>query len=443
MKFLNLEIDLRESGQHINSYKEFSQLWAEIEARIKTRILPEDDEPLVEPLKGTGQYVRFRALSRRFAGKSLSGDFALSVSRIIEPDKNPSPCRMCTQEGFNGNGDYSCLQCSGEARYCDRHIREIEGSLRTDGHFKVNCTDHPFNCATCGSSSSFFCFGPTCIGQISHCNSHGRSIPSDSSKSYCLSCAEKVHPTCNIVGCDEPAFSSCEYVDGTTGHVCAQKCCGKHVSRWQIFGPESRGLECCSIHRKAIKLANADEITYLATAGTMVRKRAVQDESEEEKRKFHLPSISRLRFILLKNSARLCTESFAFERYKHLIRTLQNKGDQRATIENSMLRTLESKQDSWGKQIDQVAERRAQGSEYFERLLNVVEANFEVSARELIEFSDFHPARPARDSGEMIPAILRVKVHPDFAGHFKGKKSSRLEVWSEELGIAVRMERRE
>jgi len=441
MKYVNLEVDLTQSGVEVTSSDDFLSLWSGLEARLLGRTLPSDDLPMMEPIGDRGEYVRLKVLSSGFSGKSLASNTRLSVSNLIEAVKPDSICRLCADKGHLVQADYFCSKCGSQQKYCNEHVHDIDGSLRTNGFYRCLCVNHQFSCETCNEPASFFCSGPRCNSEKVHCHAHGRYVPSNPSNAYCLTCADLVHPKCDVNNCEEPGFASCEHFDSQSGTACGKRYCMQHSARWQVFGPLEMGLAYCKEHRARLRNCSSEEVTYLTVAGIALRRRTSFTEVAADDMKFRLPSLAGLKFILQKSRNKYFDEELAREQYHGLIQTLRKNSGNQGIVERDMLDQLNRWKDSWAKQVNQATVRKSAGEDYFRKLLGVINQTFRINAQEVVFFSDFYPARTQKDSGKEVPPVLIVTVREDFKAMFIGRKGSMIKQLGEQIGCSVRLEK--
>lgn len=441
MKYVNLEVDLTKSGLEVESSADFRSIWSRLEARLTGRTLPADDLPMLEPIGDGGEYVRLRMLSSGFRGSTLAPNTRLSVSNLVETIKPDSACRLCEARGHLVQADYYCSQCGSGEKYCNEHVHEIDGSLKTNGVYRCLCVNHQFSCESCKEPGSFFCSGPRCKLEKSHCTNHGRHVPSDPRNAYCLACADLVHPKCSVPGCDEPGFASCEHFDRYSGAACGKRYCMQHSARWQIFGPTEMGLAYCKEHRSRLRNCSAEEVTYLTVAGVALRRRTAFAEVAADEMRFRLPTLPGLKFILQKSRNKYFDEKLARDQYEALRKSFGQGSGNLSIVERDMLEQLNQWKSSWAKQVNQADTRKSAGDEYFQKLINLVNQNFTVNARDVLTFSDFYPGKVHRDTGREVPPVLIVTVREDFKGLFIGSKGSTVKRFGELLGCIVRLEK--
>lgn len=429
---VNVVLDLRGLAKPPTTADELLALWSRVEAGLLDRPLRSVPVHRVE-MPGSG-WCDLWLTDPATAPDRVTPDVPFSIRSILEPGEIRYRCTLCETSGRVSYAPFPCEGCSTKdrsGRVCDDH------AVFLDGSFRATCPPHTPRCP-CGETATFWCRGPRCRRSKAHCGRHRRSHPGDPDVGYCLDCFAQVFPACSAPGCANTGNITCEFVTaaglsaagssaagtsaaGTSAAgsgACGRGSCAGHAKRWQVFGPQRRGLGLCPDHGARLSGLSRDQIVFQIVAGTAGR------TGRDEQR---LPRLSVVRHIFINVRNEALDMGVLDDLFVRLERGLGT-----GRLEETMRRLLKPHAGIREADLKGFRNEHALGQQHLARLQQVLRSQGRSELADAVTFSDYR----AQSN------ILFVRVPPQLTGMFVGTQHRNVDALSAALGVKVQVERR-
>ncbi|MFD9123495.1 KH domain-containing protein [Kitasatospora sp. NPDC059571] len=391
----------------------YRALWTKLEPRL-THVDPHERQPLQLGFGELGT-VAVQLLDPEANPTHFGPDTAFAVRGILEPAYVRYICGTCKQHGDSAYGPFLCHTCKDEKRserICDRHVVLLDGGLR------ALCPRHAPECE-CGQPGTYWCDGPGCRRRRAWCDSHRRHHPGDARTSYCPKCYAQNFPACSSRGCVQTGILRCEHVPPRD--MCRNRVCASHAARWQIYGPHKRGLVLCPDHMRGLGQLSREDLIFQIVAST------AQRSIHRRRMPARLPRLSVVRHIFINVRNEALDVAVLDELFSVVRRQLS--GSQRDVAMASLMDVhAEVRQQDLARFTDEHAE----GRRHFESLLTLLRADGQADLASGIAFSDYRPKVNK----------LFVRVPPDLAGLFIGRRGATIRSLNQRLGVTLELEKR-
>ncbi|MFE6056345.1 hypothetical protein ACFQ6N_36850 [Kitasatospora sp. NPDC056446] len=405
-------------------------LWARVEPTVLT----------LDPRQGARVVLDFGAAGRAgvwfldplAAPRPLTAATPFEVRGVLEPAQVRYACDTCRAAGTETYAPFSCPGCGDgtrPGRVCDAHVLLLDGSLR------ASCARHAPQCR-CGQPARAWCGGPRCRATRAWCADHLVRHPNDPAFVYCRDCYGERFPSCEQSGCPATALVRCEHrtlEQLATGDACGSRMCAEHTTRWQIYGPYSRGLALCRLHHRGLRSATPEALVDLVLAGTALRARhRASPGSDGPRRQAFLPRLSVVRHIFINTRGTVLDMGALDALFTGLERRIPRDGRSGGTrLTEAALQLLRRHEPSRREDVRRFVADQGEGRAHFDRLLELLRSTGKSELAAAVVFSDYRSRS----------RILYVKVPPDLRGRFYGTKRSHVNELKQRLGIDIQLER--
>lgn len=409
---VNIVLDLRGLANPPATADELLALWSRVEAGLLDRPLRSIPVHRIE-MPGAG-WCDLWLTDPATAPDRATPAVPFSIRSILEPGEIRYRCTSCQTSGRVTYAPFPCEGCSTtdrQGRVCDDH------AVFLDGGFRATCPTHTPRCP-CGETATFWCRGPRCRRSKAHCHRHRRSHPGDPDVGYCLDCYAQVFPACSAPGCANTGNIACEFVTSAASGGCGRGSCAGHAKRWQVFGPQRRGLGLCPDHGARLRNLSRDEIVFQIVAGTAGR------TGREDQR---LPRLSVVRHIFINVRNEALDMGVLDDLFVRLERGLGT-----GRLDERMRRLLRPHAGVRESDLKGFRDEHAAGHQHLARLRQVLRSQGRSELADAVTFSDYR----AQSN------ILFVRVPPQLAGMFIGAQHRNVDALSAALGVKVQVERR-
>ncbi|MET8543983.1 hypothetical protein ABZW03_25530 [Kitasatospora sp. NPDC004799] len=423
-------LDLRDYRDLPGTADGLVELWARLEPSVLT----------LDPRLGARVVLDFGPAGRAGvwfldplgAPAPLTAATPFEIRGVLEPPQIRYACDTCRATGTETYAPFSCPGCgegSRPGRVCDAHVRFLDGSLR------ASCPLHVPQCR-CAKPARAWCGGPRCRGTRAWCADHLVRHPNDPSLAYCQDCYGERFPTCEQPGCPATALVRCEHrtLEGLgTGESCGNRMCAEHSTRWQIYGPHSRGLALCRQHHGELRSAAPEALVGLVLAGTAARARhPVRPGADGRRRQAFLPRLSVVRHIFINTRGTVLDMGALDTLFAGLERRLPRDGTSGGRrLTETARRLLQQHEASRREDVRRFRAGHEEGRAHFARLVELLRGSGRSELAEAITFSDYRSRS----------RILYVRVPADLRGRFYGTKRSHVNDLKQRLGIDIQLER--
>ncbi|MER7583761.1 hypothetical protein [Kitasatospora sp. NPDC097691] len=427
-------LDLRDYRDVPGTAEGFVALWAQVEPTVLT-LDPRQGARVVLDFGEAGR-VGVWFLDPLAAPRPLTAATAFEVRGVLEPPQVRYACDTCRTTGTETYAPFSCPGCgegSRPGRVCDAHVVLLDGSLR------ASCPRHVPQCR-CGAPARAWCGGPRCRAGRAWCADHLVRHPNDPSLAYCGDCYGERFPSCEQPGCPATALIRCEHRTLArlgTDDACGSRMCAEHSTRWQIYGPYSRGLALCRQHHRELRSATPEELVDLVLAGTAVRARHhvrhhVQSAADGRRRQAFLPRLSVVRHIFINTRGTVLDMGALDALFAGLERRIPRPGQAGGSrLTETALRLLGQHEASRREDVRRFREGHEEGRAHFARLVELLRASGKFEMAEAVTFSDYRSRS----------RILYVRVPSELRGRFFGTKRAHVNELKQRLGIDIQLER--
>lgn len=423
---IEITLDLREYKETLMGSKDFLQLWKNLNPSFIGKKLSD------------GQNIKLKARDKGVIGITvitipkkhaiITENTPFAIYSVLEKSTKKYKCYVC-----NDYAPFACVEDKTK-RMCPIHVTILDGSMRS--YSKGNIP----KCKESNQPATFWCDGPQCRQKIAWSEGYKTKHPANPDYNYCKSCYDIKFPKCSHNQCQDMGVIKCEYTNPTTKHSCNNPVCNQHTKRWQVYGPERRGLELCPTHRN-IKQLSDEEIIYQIIAGTERRNGRTPYHNRmnkgARKETFPFPSLQSFKHIFLN------TRKTAY-RLSHINQKIENLslGLSNDKFEREMKRTIEGSKGKRMANIKRGESEKEKGKVYFEKLRQLISYERSSKMRQLanlIQFSDFKPPRQSNSSTN--EGILFVKLDSNYRGFFIGRGGQTKRKFEDALNIQIRLER--
>lgn len=402
-------LDMREYRDPPATPDGYRELWRELEADLVRRDLR--STPVVRWDRPGRGAVGVQVVNPHSCPAVLDERTTFAVCGILEPPRLAYRCGTCADAGRASYGPFICAGCPEDParRVCDEHVVVLDLNFA-----QVSCPQHVPACP-CGRRATFWCAGPQCQRRKPWCDTHRRRHPGDPLTSYCDDCYEQRFPSCSAPGCASTGSLACEYQDD--GRACRTRVCPRHGYRWQVYGPNRRGLVLCPSHHAALPRLSRHEIAYQILAGTAARGRG-------RNRAPRLPGLRTVRHIFINVRRELVSVAE--------INDLMHHAAARPGPRNRALDELIAEhRDAWAREVAGAADVREAGERHFAVLRSLLIGLGYADLAQLIELSEFKPNANQ----------LWVKVPDAAKARFIGRQGATIKELQSRLGLKIVLEK--
>jgi hypothetical protein len=405
-----LVLDLREYREPPADAAGYRRLWAQLEPELLGRDLtPSGTVTLDRAPRG-----RVGAIVVEAAGGAVRVDAntSFAVCGVLEPPKLLYRCGPCGDAGQVRYGPFVCIECGPadtRRRVCDDHVVILDLTFA-----KATCPAHVPSCG-CGQTATFWCAGPGCRRRRAWCDRHRRRHPGDDLTSYCEACYDQRFPACSTAGCSSTGSLACEFTGSGAGSgACGTRVCPRHGFRWQVYGPQKRGLVLCPEHHRRLPALSPEDLVLQIIAGT-VRRRG-------RARLPRLPRLSTVRHIFINVRRQLLSIA---DLYAVADRSVRDRGDP------AVRSLIDEHRPGWQAEVQNEVDTVGKGRLHFAQLQSVLVGLGFADMAPRVTFSEFKP-----HSGD-----LYVRVPDDLKARFIGRQGSTIKAIQQRLGLTVKLER--
>lgn len=401
-------LDLTAYQEELQGAKDFVALWNSIAPTLVGRTFEEGADYKIEQRNKGLIQIHIITLPHEDLVVTQQTNFA--IYSVIEKPKVKHKCHICSDYG-----PFRCMES--KKRVCENHVTILDGSMMPfSPHYAPKCNSGN------NKTAAFWCDGPTCKGKIPWSESYRRNHPNDLDHWYCPDCYKIKFPKCSHSNCQETGSSKCEHVDSVTKETCNNAVCNRHVKRWQVYGPNKRGLSLCEQHRN-IKRLSDDEILYQIIAGTVKRK------SGSRKWAFPIPSLQSFRHIFMNTRKRLYELDFINKQIEAIPKKLSNN-----KFDRKVIRAINEGKNWRVQNLKRGVDAHIEGRKVFAQLQNhlrgVYNSKISMLAEE-IEYSDYKPK----------DRVIFIRLDDEYRGYFVGRGGQNIKSFESALGIKIRFER--
>jgi hypothetical protein len=414
---IELILDLREYRPPITDVEGFAALWEQLEPALVGRDLGGRPVHYLD----AGPDGRLGIEIARIGAPGMPGPHTrFSVVAVRERPRQLYRCRVC--EGY---GPFLCRACTERGtgdRVCDDHVVVLDGGLQP------TCPEHHPRCAaaSCATPATFRCGGPSCRKDRAWCDRHRRPHPRDSDTDYCPGCHDIAFPVCEEAGCHGVGTVACEHVD-RSGRSCGRRACTRHARRWQVYGAERMGLGLCRDHLQ-VQGMSLDHALFMIVVASASRRPAMRP-----------PSLAGFGH----NLRNIGHREIAVD-YRAMLTRLRRVHAE-AAHQGVRLKDADEQERRWEKEVGTEDGRNAAAEQIVERLRTlVVQRDRRYGSAIAASLRPVQYKPPVDRPGQPVRnGLLFVDVAEDLRGLFAGKGREHLLTYSAQLGVDVRLERKE
>ena len=409
---IRVVLDVSETKLKISGPADMLRVWGELERQIVGRTMVKGQR---ERLLAQSQPVFLEVVSNNIVDAKIQEDTQFEIISIAEKADIKYACATCLKSGQETYGPFICVECQNsgsQSRICDDHVVIIDSSN------KSFCPTHHPKCS-CGENADFWCHGPGCKGNRSWCLKHGLKNSRASDEVYCRDCFGELFPDCDHHGCKNIGSLKCEFIEPNGQSACGKAGCSKHMSRWQVFGPQTEGIVLCEEHRSRRYLDPRDLVAdvFRSTAWRNSKSWRIQN----------LPTLQSFRHVLRQKMHKNFEVAEVSALFDHL--PLPNSGNRKYTSAASEL--LKRYEEQRKKLVRKNEDELLEGRRIFQRLLSALIEMGQDELASVIRFSDYRP-RNTR---------LFVVVPEEYRGLFIGARGKNINDLKVRVGVSIDIEK--
>lgn len=412
---IEIILDLRGFLKKLATPSDYISFWKDLERYFYGKKVEAGKSYRLESGDDMG-VIQINVISCSSSILKISDGSKFAVHSVLDNPSLKYQCSDCLKINSKTYGPFSCQDVNCKKRLC------VDHAIILDGNMKAFCSDHAPRCNATGKIGSFWCYGPKCRGKIAWSDDYRRSHPYNSDYWYCPECFDIKFPKCSSETCDDIATNKCDYFDRVSNKICGKNICNKHLTRWQIYGPNQNGLNLCQQHNR-VGTFSQEEIIFQIISGTATRNLR---KFKKFQRTF-LPTLQMIKYIFIN------TQNTVFEIPKiyEMIKDVYWGLDKNTKLGKQMVLEIENSFRKWDEDIKRASNSKEIGLSFFNTLKNTLLLSNHSELAASISFSDYS----SRTN------ILFIRLPIGLRGKLIGKGGSHINELQRIVGCKISFER--